>query len=108
VRVLLDANTPAPLARFLRGHDVKRADQLGWQSLLNGALLEAAESAGFEVLLTCDQNIQYQQNLSGRRLALVVLDSNHWPVLRRAVTRIAAAVDFAQSGQVVVIEVPRS
>ncbi|HZT29828.1 MAG TPA: hypothetical protein VFA33_08095, partial [Bryobacteraceae bacterium] len=50
------ANTPAPLAHFLRGHEVVRADELGWQGLDNGALLDAAEKAGFDLLLTCDQN----------------------------------------------------
>jgi len=62
VKILFDANTPAPLARFLRGHEVVRADELGWQGLENGALLAAAEEAGFDVLLTCDQNVPYQQN----------------------------------------------
>jgi alkanesulfonate monooxygenase SsuD/methylene tetrahydromethanopterin reductase-like flavin-dependent oxidoreductase (luciferase family) len=54
VRVLFDANTPAPLSRFLRGHEVVRADELGWQGLANGDLLNAAEAAGFDLLLTCD------------------------------------------------------
>jgi hypothetical protein len=66
VKILFDANTPAPLAHFLRGHDVVRSDQLGWQGLENGALLDAAENAGFDMLLTCDQNVRYQQNFSGR------------------------------------------
>jgi hypothetical protein len=54
VKILFDANTPAPLARFLRGHEVVRADELGWQGLENGGLLEAAEQEGFDLLLTCD------------------------------------------------------
>lgn len=62
MKILFDANTPAPLARFLRGHEVMRADDLGWQGLDNGALLDAAEQAGFDLLLTCDQNVRYQQN----------------------------------------------
>jgi hypothetical protein len=63
VKILFDADTPAPLARFLRGHDVVRSDELGWQGLENGALLDAAENAGFDMLLTCDQNVEYQQIL---------------------------------------------
>ena len=59
MKILFDANTPAPLARFLHGHEVMRADQLGWQGLENGALLDAAEQAGFDLLLTCGQNVQY-------------------------------------------------
>jgi hypothetical protein len=77
VKILFDANTPAPLARFLRGHEVVRADQMGWQGLENGALLDAAEQAGFDLLLTCDQNVRYRQNLTSRKLALVILSSNH-------------------------------
>ena len=105
LKILFDANTPAPLARFLRGHDVVRADELGWQGLENGALLDAAENAGFDLLLTCDQNVRYQQNFTSRKLALVVLSSNHWPTLRRVAARIASAVDFVQTGQIVKVDI---
>jgi predicted nuclease of predicted toxin-antitoxin system len=105
VKILFDANTPAPLARFLRGHQVMRADELGWQGLENGELLEAAEQAGFDVLVTCDQNVPLQQNFTGRKLALVMLSSNHWPTLRRTAAQIATAVDFVRTGQIVRIDV---
>jgi hypothetical protein len=105
VKILFDANTPAPLAHFLRGHEVVRADELGWQGLEDRALLDAAEDAGFDLLLTCDQNVQYQQNFASRKLALVVLSSNHWPTLRRVAARIASAVDFVQTGQIVRVDV---
>ncbi len=105
MKILFDANTPAPLARFLRGHEVVRADELGWQGLENGALLGAAENAGFDLLLTCDQNVRYQQNFTNRKLALVVLSSNHWPTLRKVAARIASAVDFVQTGQIVRVDV---
>lgn len=82
-----------------------RADELGWQGLENGALLDAAEQAGFDLLLTCDQNVQYQQNFKSRKLALVILSSNHWPALRRVAVRIATAVDFVQTGQIVEVDV---
>ena len=107
VKILFDANTPAPLARFLRGHEVVRADELGWQGLENGALLDAAEDAGFDLLLTCDQNVRYQQNLTGRKLALVVLSSNHWPTLRGIAARISSAVEFVQTGQIVKIDITK-
>ena len=105
MKILLDASTPAPLAWFLRGHEVVRADELGWQGLENGALLDAAEQGGFDLLLTCDQNVRYQQNFAGRKLALVILSSNHWPTLRRIAARIATAVDFVQTGQIVRVDV---
>lgn len=105
MKILFDANTPAPLARFLRGHDVVRADELGRQGLENGALLDAAEQGGFDLLLSCDQNIRHQQNFTSRKLALLVLSSNHWPSLRRVVARIATAVDFMQAGQIVRVDI---
>ena len=107
MKVLFDANTPAPLSWFLRGHDVVRADELGWQGLENGALLDKAEEANFDLLVTCDQNVRYQQNFTGRKLALVVLSSNHWPTLRRVAARIATAVDFVQTGQIVRVDISK-
>lgn len=82
-----------------------RADELGWQGLENGELLEAAEQAGFDVLLTCDQNVPHQQNFTRRKLALVILSSNHWPTLRQTAAQIATAVDFVQTGQIVRVDV---
>ena len=105
MKVLFDANTPAPLSRYLRGHTRVRADELGWEALENGALIAAAEQAAFDVLLTCDKNLPHQQNLSGRRISVVVLSTNHSSSVRLAAARISAAIDFAQSGQVVRVEV---
>jgi hypothetical protein len=107
VKILFDANTPAPLAWFLRGHEVVRADELGWQGLENGALLAAAEQGGFDLLLPCDRNVRYRQNFTGRKLGLVVLSSNHWPTLRPIAARIATAVDFVQTGQIVRVDVAK-
>jgi hypothetical protein len=84
---------------------VVRSDELGWQGLENGALLDAAENADFDMLLTCDQNVRYQQNFTGRKLALVVLSSNHWPTLHRVAARIASAVDFVQTGQIIKVDI---
>lgn len=84
-----------------------RADELGWQGMANGELLDAAEEAGFDLLLTCDQNVRYQQNFTNRKLAVVILSSNHWPTLRRIAARIATAVDFVQTGQIVRIDIAK-
>jgi hypothetical protein len=69
VRILFDKNVPVPLRRFLVGHEVKRSDRLAWSQLKNGTLLNAAEEAGFDVMVTADQNIVYQQNLTQRRIS---------------------------------------
>jgi hypothetical protein len=105
VKILFDNNTPAPLARFLHGHEVTRAAQLGWERLENGDLLAAAQDRGFDVIVTCDQNLPYQQNLIDHRIALVILSTNQWPRIRPLVARIGSALDFVQLGQVVRIEV---
>jgi predicted nuclease of predicted toxin-antitoxin system len=105
VKILVDTNTPATLARSLSGHQVTRTGELGWQSLANGALLDAAEKAGFDVLVTCDQNVRYQQNFTDRKLAVVILSTNHWPTLRPVAARIASVVDFMQRGQVTNVDV---
>jgi len=73
MRVLFDHGTPAPLIPFLAGHTVTKAKDRGWDRLSNGDLLTVAEEAGFDLLLTADRNIRYQQNLEGRRIDVVVL-----------------------------------
>ncbi len=78
----------------------------GWERLVNGALLDAAEAAGFEVLVTADKNIRYQQNLIGRKIAIVVLGNAQWPVLRRYVERAVAAVNAATLGSYTEVEIP--
>ncbi len=105
MRILFDANTPAPLAGWLKGHRVTRADELGWEGLENGDLLDSEEDAGFEILITCDQNVRYQQNFAGRKLAVVILSTNHWPSLRQVADKVARKIDFVQTGQLVKIDI---
>jgi hypothetical protein len=95
MRVLFDHGTPAPLRRELVGHTVETAYERGWSRLINGDLLNAAEAAGFDVLVTTDKNLRYQQHLSARRIAVVVLSTTSWPRMRRVSALIAAAVDGA-------------
>src|SRR5438876_2350752 len=82
MNVLFFHGTPAPLRTFLKDHTVKDAKSQGWDTFGNGDLLVAAETAGFDVLLTTDKNIRYQQNLASRRIAIVVLSNAQWPLLR--------------------------
>lgn len=103
--VLFDQGTPVPLRPFLIGHTVETAAQRGWAKLKNGELLEAAEEAGFEVLVTPDKNIRYQQNLALRRIALVVLGNSQWPVLCEQVDRVVIAVNAAQPGSYTVVDI---
>ena len=91
MKILFDQGTPAPLRRFLSGHEISTAYEMGWQSLQNGDLLERAQAAGFAAIITTDQNLRYQQNLTGRP-AIVVLMTTNWPVIRSAAERVVAAV----------------
>jgi hypothetical protein len=105
MRVLLDNCTPRGIASSLRGHAVKECRSQGWDLLKNGELLDAAEAAGFEVFLTADQNIRYQQNLGARKIAVVVLRSGIWEFLRPHLDRIRKAVETAKPGSVTEISV---
>ena len=107
MRILFDHVTPRGIARFLSGHTVTKAKERGWDTLTNGDLLAEAERAGFDVLLTADKNMRYQQNLLGRRIALVVLSTPQWPFVRLYVERIAAAVNAATPGSYTEVEIPR-
>ena len=104
--ILLDHSTPAPLRDELKVHKVVEAVERGWEKLANGALLDAAEAAGFEVFVTADKNIRYEQNLTGRKISIVVLGNAQWPVLRRYVERVVAAVSAATPGSYTEVEVP--
>lgn len=104
--VLFDQGTPVPLREFLKGHQVETAFERGWDTLRNGELLTAAEDAGFDVLITPDKNIRYQQNLTLRRIAIVVLGNPQWPVLRLYVERVVDAVNGARSRTYTEVEIP--
>ena len=107
MKILFDNGTPNPIARSLVGHQVAFARQIGWHELKNGELLQQAEDAGYELLLTSDKNLRYQQNLSGRRIAVLVLGNQQWPDVRLHLDRIAAAVNAATPGSYLEIESPR-
>ena len=103
--VLFDHSVPAPLRPHLIGHAVTEARTRGWDTLSNGDLLAEAEIAGFDVFLTADKNIRYQQNLTGRKIALVVLSTPQWPVVRLHLEEIAAAVNAAAPGSYVEVQI---
>ncbi len=97
--VLFDNGTPRTLARYLvANHQVTEARARGWQELGNGDLLREAEAAGFQVLVTTDRNLGYQQNLNGRKIAIVVLGKGRWSLISPHVHRVVAAVDAAVAG----------
>jgi hypothetical protein len=98
MRVLFDNGTPRGVANGLAGHSIDEARVRGWDILGNGDLLDAAERAGFDVFVTTDRNIQHQQNLSRRKIAIVVLSSGRWSLIKSQLPAIAAAVGSATPG----------
>ena len=94
------------IARWLQRHTVVRAITRGWDRLSNGVLLKAAEEAGFDLLLSTDKNIRYQQNLKGRRIAIVILGNSQRPAVHRYIDRVVAAVNAAIPGSFEEVDIP--
>jgi hypothetical protein len=107
LRILFDKNVPVGVRSFLASHEFRTFTDMGWPDQLeNGQLLKAAEIEAFDVLITADQNIQYQQNLTGRNLALVVFGSNIWPIVRRHEATIAATIAAVRPATYHFIDMP--
>ena len=106
MRILFDYGTPKPIARSLAGHEFAHARRIGWHELKNGELIQRAEEAGYEVLLSTDKNIRYQQNLSRRKIALVVLGNQQWPLVKLHLDRVVAAVNAATPGSYTEVDIP--
>jgi putative NIF3 family GTP cyclohydrolase 1 type 2 len=98
VKVLIDEQLPHSLRNGVARHEVVTAAYAGFRGLKNGKLLDAAESAGFDVLITGDTTLHLEQNLSQHRIALVVLSAVEWPMLEQNIAKIQAAVDAALPG----------
>lgn len=105
MRILFDQGTPVPLRDFLRQHEVATAFERGWSELKNGELLDAAEREGFAVFPTTDSKLKFQQNLSGRRIAIVALLSTSWPRIERATATVVSAITAATPGSYTEVEI---
>ena len=105
MKILFDQGTPAPLKNHLPGHTVSTAYIHGWSQLKNGDLLNAAEADGFELLNSTAQDLEYQQNLENRRIAIIVLTTTSWPRIKHQVDVILAAIDSVNPGSYAVVEI---
>jgi hypothetical protein len=106
VRILFDQGTPAPLRRSLNGHVVATAYELGWSTVTNGDLIRLAEQEGYELLITTDTNLRYQQNLKSRTISILVLTTTSWPRIRQVTGDIQAAVAAARAGDYQELPIP--
>jgi hypothetical protein len=104
--ILFDHGTPRSIARWLQGHTVVEAVARGWDTLPNGELLKVAEGAGFDVLLSTDKNIRYQQNLRACRIAIVVLGNPQRPAVHRYIDQVVAAVNAATPSSYTEVDIP--
>jgi predicted nuclease of predicted toxin-antitoxin system len=99
MKILFDQGTPAPLRHALAGHWVATAFEKGWSNLQNGDLIRVAEADGFNALITTDQNLKYQQNLRGRRLAILIVPTTSWPKIQKRLDKVFAAVNALTPGE---------
>lgn len=106
MRILFDQGTPVPISGYLTGHVVGISADLGWDRLRNGELLAVAEQSGYELLLTTDKNLRYQQNLTERTIAIVVIGHSQWPALKPHVQRVVEAVNVAVPGSYAEVDIP--
>jgi hypothetical protein len=107
IRILLDNNVSRHLARLLRPHEAMHAAAMGWAALSNGDLIRKAQADGFAAIITCDQNIEHQQNLSDQPLAFIVLTTTHWPTVRENVSLIHTAIDQVMEGSYAIVALPK-
>src|SRR5664279_5586809 len=107
LRILLDENIPIGLKSLLGAFDVRTADEMGWAGITNGRLLDTAEGAGFQVMVTADRNIRAQQRLAGRAIALVVTSTNHWDTIKDNFAAVISACENAAEGTYTVVQLPR-
>ncbi len=103
--MLFDQGTPAPLRNYISEHSVDTLAERGWSDKDNGELLEPAEREGYEVLVTTDQSLRYQQNLDDRLFGIVVLLAANWHDVRRRTREIGQAVATVRSGEVIEVSV---
>ena len=106
-RSLLDEGVPVGVRGLLTGFDVAAVPEIGWAGLTNGDLIRAAETAGYDVMITCDQNIRYQQNLARRHLGLVVLTTNYRDTIRANSGGVLPAVEAATVGSYMIVPMPK-
>lgn len=106
MKVVFDQGVPVPLKGRLFGHDIATAYELGWSALKNGEFITEAEKVGYDLLLTTDQNLKYQQNLAERTISIVVLLSTSWPRIQKQVDAISEAVARATPGSYEEVPIP--
>ena len=105
MKVLFDQGTPVPLRRHLHPHLVDTSAERGWSTLQNGELLHEAESGRYEAFITTDRNLKYQQNLTSRKIRILVLATTSWPRISKKVAQIRDALENLDEGGYIEVEI---
>jgi len=106
MKILFDQGTPVPLRAFLNAHEVSTAFELGWNQLTNGDLIKKAKAEKFDLLITTDQNLKYQQDLDSRSIGILVLSTTRWPWIREAKDLIVHQVDRFEPSAYLELSIP--
>ena len=99
MKLLLDHSVPQPLRHSLPDHEVQTAEYLGWETLRNGDLIRNAVQGGYDLLITCDQSIRFQQNLLRQPITVLTITTNDWETIRTNICLVRRAIETAQQGQ---------
>ncbi len=105
MKILFDQGVPVPLRSYLSNHIIDTAYEQGWSNLKNGELLDVIEKEKFDLLITTDQNLRYQQNLKNREISVVVLMSTSWLRIEKKVDEIESVINKITSGDYIEISV---
>lgn len=105
MRILLDECLPLPMRDYLTGHECVAVSDRGWKGIKNGELLRLAEGQ-FDLFLTSDQSIRYQQNLSGRRIPILELSTNDLRRIVAAASSLQSAIERIKAGEFRQLEIP--
>ena len=108
MRILLDHSVPRPLKANLPGHDTDTAAERGWQELHNGDLLDRAESDGYDLLITADQQMPFQQNFARRKISVLIITTDSWPDLRQRRDNVNQAVNAEEFDQIRELDVQQA
>ena len=106
MKIIFDHCTPWSLARHLKEHDVTSAKAKGWNKIKNGELLQLSVDAGYDVMITADQGIEYENNIAAHRIAVITLTSPRWPDVKKRIPEIKRALQNAKQGRAITVEIP--
>ena len=102
MKLIFDENVPLPLGKYFSNHILSTIQEEGWAGVDNGEIIELIDGH-FDVFILADKNLRYQQNLSSRRIAMVELPTNRWPILESIAKKVVTAVEQSKPGSYTIV-----